>query len=320
MNPADFAQAAAALAAGAALARVPGLAQPLGPGHLRLARLAALCDRLFLARPPLAPGAVMCGASHSPRPMLRAHAAGIGPDALAAWTRAMGEVAEARALHDDPCGTVPLLDHALRPCGSINAAQVRRLAGDTAPAHGLGAGADVPQAARAAWREAVERHAIALWLEGSATARPLDPGPAVRALAAALRAGVAAPPLRFLRLPGAMPGLVVVVALSDRPEGVVPGFGCAPDVTEAACKAATEVVQGEFALHLGQLVPRTTDNAAIRARNLADRPDLTQPTPGPLELGEPVAPHFAVLTRPDDAVPVMRVVADGLRTPAPGAI
>ena len=328
MEPAGFAAAAMALMAGAPEARVPGLAQPLTPALAGLARLAGGCDRLFLARPPLAPGAVICGASHAPAPGGRAHAAGLGPDARAAWTRAMGEVAEARALcplPQDPCGVFPLLDARLRPCGTFPAAQALRLdPGD--PVSGIAAGADVAQAARAAWHEAVERHAIALWLGAAAPARPLDPPRALRVFEAALRGAAAVAPLRYLRLPGAVPGFAVVVALSQRPEGVVPGYGCAPDPLEAACKAATEVVQGEFALHLEQRAqaeqggPLPKLGFTARAQALAGRPDLTHPAPGGLAPGPAVAPVFAVLTRPDDGVPVLRVMAEGLLTPPPGAV
>lgn len=331
MEPAAFAAAAEALDAGAPSVPVPGLAEPLKPAHAPLARLAGLCDRLFLTRPPLAPGAILCGASHAPAPGQRAHAAGLGPTALAAWTRAMGEVAEARALcplPDDPRltdGTLPALDAALRPSGAVPAALGLRLGGG-APVSGLGAGADVAQAARAAWHEAVERHAIALWLAAAAPARPFAAPPSLRAFEAALRRGVPVAPLRFLRLPGAVPGLAVIVAVSDRPEGAVPGYGCAPDPVEAACKAVTEVVQGEFALHLEQRAlaeqgtPLPRFGFAVRARGLAVRADLTHPPPGPLEAGPEVHPRFAVLTRPDDGVPVLRVVSDGLLMPPPGAV
>jgi ribosomal protein S12 methylthiotransferase accessory factor YcaO len=322
VQPQDFAKAAAMLEAGAPQAGVPGMAQPLGPEHARLARLAARCDRLFLARPPLAPGAVICGASHSPCKGVRAHAAGIGPDARSAWVRAMGEVAEGRALQaprgDRP---LPVLDHALRPCGSMAPAAVLQGA-----AHGLGAGADLAHAARAAWHEAVERHAIAVWLSGDAPARPLRDLAPVRGLESALRGGVGAPPLRFLCLPGAVPGLAVVVALSRVPAGVVPGYGCAPDLAEAACKAAVEVVQGEFALHLEGLACEQSGGAApadgfsARAQALAARPDLTDPVDGPLAMGAALWPRFADLTLAGDAVPVLRVITEGLRAPLPGAV
>ena len=324
MDPDEFARAADALGAGAAQVMVAGMAGPLGREHARLARLAAGCDRLFVLRPPWAPGVVICGASHRPGPGAQVqHAAGLWRDARGAWCRAMGEVAEARGLHlAGDGGSLPLLGHDLRPCGTIPAAQVRRQPGDAAPVHGLGAGADLAQAARSAWHEAVERHAIALWLAGDAPARPLGTEPtALRALETALRGGVAQAPLRFLQLPGAVPGLVVVVALSDRPEGVVPGYGCAPDLTEAACKAATEVILGEFGLDLERR--RAAPGAApgqARARRLAERPDLIRPGSGPLDAGAALVPCFAVLTRCDDGVPVVRVVADGLRTPAPGAV
>lgn len=322
MEPQEFAAAVKVLEAGATQISVPGLAQPLGPGQLRLARLAARCDRLFLARPPLAPGAVFCGASHSPCADVRAHAAGIGVDGRAAWVRAMGEVAEGRALQAPrEEGTLPLLDRGLRNCGTIASYD-----GCKAPAHGLGAGADLAQAARAAWHEAVERHAVALWLSGEAPARPMPDLAAVRRLETVLRGGVVVARLRFLCLPGAVPGLAVVAALSHRPEGVVAGYGCAPDLPEAACKAAVEVVQGEFALHLEERARAETGGAArpggfaARARVLAARPDLTDPADGPLAMGAAPGPCFADLTLAGDGVPVLRVMTEGLRLPLPGAV
>ncbi|MFN3645619.1 MAG: YcaO-like family protein [Gemmobacter sp.] len=332
MQPADFAQAARALAQGAGGVQVPGLAQPLGPPDAALARLAGLCDRLFLVRPPGAAGAVLCAASHSPAPGQRAHAAGLGPDGRSAWTRALGEVAEARALvraADDSrlqAGQLPLLDADLAPAGTIPADLVLRAAGDRATVHGVAAGADLAQAARAAWSEAVERHAVALWLAGAAPARPLDPPASLRRFEAALRGGAVAAPLRFLRLPGAVPGLAVVVALSDAGPGPVAGYGCAPDPVAAACKAATEVVQGEFALYLetqalpAGAAPVAPDGFAARAARLAARPDLTRPVAGALEPGPTVRPCFAVLTRPQDGVPVLRVVAPGLMHPPAGMV
>lgn len=327
MTPQDFATAAAALAQGAAQARVPGFPAGLGHEVLPLVRLAALCDRVFLARPPLAAGAVVCGASHAPLPGRRAHAAGLGPTPQAAFARAMGEVAEARALTrcpDDPRlaedRALPLLDAGLRAVGRVDAAQALRAGDDHAPVSGLGAGADLAQAARAAWHEAVERHAIALWFAGAASARPFAVPAPVRALEAALRAGVAAPALRFLLLPGAG-RLAAVIALSEGPWGAVPGYGCATDPVEAACKAACEVVMGEFALHLearalAEGTPLPSTGMTARAEMLAACPALIHPRPGPLERGGDLAPHFAVLTRPDDAVPVLRCLADGLRDPA----
>lgn len=326
---AEFAAAVQALEGGAVQVPVAALQARLGPGDLGLARLAAGCDRLFLARPPLAPGAVFCGASHAPGPGRRDHAAGLGASPLAAWTRAMGEVAEARALAQTPAGALPVLDADLRPCGTVPAAEVLRGAGGdpvSGPVSGLGAGADLAQAAQSAWREQVERHAIARWFTGAEPARPMSVAPAVRQLEAALRGGAVERPLRYLVLPGAVPGLSVVVALSQGAQGVVPGYGCAPHPVAAACKAATEVVMGEFALHLETVAASERGGGPpeggfiARAALFAARPDLTDPAPGPLAPGPAIRPRFAVLTRPDDGVPVLRVLAPGLALPPPGTV
>ncbi|WP_323038542.1 YcaO-like family protein [Gemmobacter sp.] len=333
MQPQDFARAAAALTAGAAQVAVPGFPGGLGPGMAALARLAAGCDRVFLARPPGAPGAVICGASHAPAPGIRAHAAGIGPTPQAAFARAMGEVAEGRALYrqpDDPRldvdGTVPLLDHRLAPRGRIPARGLLRDGTGAVPGSGLGAGPDIGMAARSAWHEVVERDAIARWFAGDAPATPLPaPGPA-RAVEAALRR---ATPLRYLLLPSRVAGLVTVAALSDGDGGSVPGYGCAPDPAEAACKAATEVVQGEFALHLEWLaqaesgVPPGPHGFTARAAMLAGRPDLIHPAPGAMPAPDaPATPRHAVLTLPGDGVHVLRAMATGFLHPTgmPGPV
>lgn len=328
MQPGDFAELARLLAQDGAARPfpMPGAVRLAAPGDLAAVRLAAGCARLFLARPPLAPGAVICGASHDPAPGLRAHAAGIGPDAVAAFARAMSEVAEARALvplagdpRVDAAGTLPLEDDGLRPCGRIPAAQGLRLAGDAAPVHGLAAAPDPRAAARAALAEAVERHAIALWFAGAAPARPLPAPPALRRFEAAMRRDVTgAAPLRFLLLPG-LAGFHVVAALSAGDWGILPGYGCAPDVMAAACKAVTEAVMAEFGWQLetgGDSAAPSPGGMVARGRMLAARPDLTDPPDGPLPLPGPVPPvRLAVLDRPGDGLAVRRAVMPGLRLP-----
>lgn len=336
MQPQDFAQAAAGLRAGAALVDVPGFPSGLGQGMAALAALAAGCSHLFLARPPMAPGAVLCGASHAPQPGLRAHAAGLGPTPQTAFARAMGEVAETRALyrdHGDPridmAGTLPLLDAELRPSGRIPAHGLLREAGRNAHGNGLGAGHDATMAASAAWREAVERHAIAVWFHNGAPAVPLPSPAAAQRLESALRRNFKAEPLRYLLLPGAVPGLVVVVALSEGTWGCLPGYGCATTAAEAACKAATEAVMGEFALYLehrarieeGRAPP--AQGFAARAAMLATRTDLTQPPAGgALMTGAARQPAFADLTIAGDGLVVLRSVTPGLLYPdeTPGPV
>jgi ribosomal protein S12 methylthiotransferase accessory factor YcaO len=328
MQPQDFAALARAMAQGGVALPLPGLGRLVGPQDAAAVRLAAACARLFLARPPLAPGAVICGASHEPAPGLRAHAAGIGPDAAAAWARAMSEVAEARALiplEGDPRvdaeATLPLQDDALRPCGRVPAAQALRGAGDATPVHGLAAAADPHAAARAALAEAVERHAIALWFGGAAPARPLAAPPALRGFEGALRRGAAGvAPLQFLLLP-APAGFHAVAALSAGDWGILPGYGCAQGLMAAACKAVTEVVMAEFGWHL-----ETRDGAApppggmvARGRLFATRPDLTHPPDRGAPVPAPLPPvRLAVLDRPGDGLAVRRVVMPGLRVPDAG--
>lgn len=334
MQPEEFAELAGLLAQGgpARPLPMPGATRLAGPGDLAAVRLAAGCERLFLARPPLAPGAVICGATHAPVPGLRAHAAGIGPDAVAAWARAMSEVAEARALvppapdpRIDAAGTLALVDADLRPCGRVAAGQVLRLPGQGGAVHGLAAAPDPQAAARAALAEAVERHAIAVWFAGDAPARPLPAPPALRGFEGALRRGVAgARPLRFLRLPP-VAGFAVVAALSEGDWGILPGYGCAADPLAAACKAATEVVMAEFGWHLETRATGETGVAppgtgmVARARLLATRPDLAAPPPGPPVPPAPLPPvRLAVLDRPGDGLAVMRAAMPGLRVPDPG--
>lgn len=327
MQPQDFAALALAMDRGGAGLPLPGLGRMATAQDRAAVRLAAGCARLFLARPPLAPGAVICGASHEPARGLRAHAAGIGPDAAAAWARAMSEVAEARALvplagdpRVDAGGTLPLEDEALRPCGRVAAAQALRPAGDARPVHGLAAAPDPRAAARAALAEAVERHAIALWFGGDTPARPLAAPPALRGFEAALRRDVQAAPLRFLLLP-APGGFHAVAALSAGDWGILPGYGCAQDLMAAACKAATEAVMAEFGWHLetrGGAAPPPGGMVA-RGRMLAARPDLTHPPDGPLPLPGPLPPvRLAVLDRPGDGLAVRRAVMPGLRVPGGG--
>lgn len=334
MQPQDFARAAAALSAGAAQVAVPGFPGGLAQGMEPLARLAAGCDRVFLTRPPSAPGAVICGASHAPAPGIRAHASGIGPTPQAAFARAMAEVAEARALYrrpDDPRvgadGGLPLLDAGLMPAGRIPASGLLRDDHGDVSGAALGAGTDSAMAARSAWHELVERDAIARWFGGEVAAMPLPaPAPAI-AVETALRRGP--PVLRYLLLPCRVAGLVTVAALSESNWGCLPGYGCAADPTEAACKAATEVVQGEFALHLEQRaraehgIAPGPHSFTARATMLAGRPDLIRPPPAPqAPPGAPYAPRFAVLTLPGEGVCVVRAMADGFRQPGgtPGPV
>lgn len=329
MRPEDFAAAAMDLQAGAARVAIAGFPGGLGAGMAAHAALAGGCTGLFLARPPLAPGAVICGASHAPLPGLRAHAAGIGPTPQAAFARAMGEVAEARALYrrpDDPRlagdGRLPVLDARLRPAGRIAPDGLLRDPGGAVDGTGLGAGPDAATAARSAWHEATERHAIALWFTGEAPARPLPAPPAALALEAALRGASQAPGLRYMLLPGAPAGLVVIAALSTGPWGVIPGYGCAATPAEAACKAVTEAVMGEFALHLEQRalheqgIAPPAGGFGARAALLAGRPDLTDPDQGPAPAPGPhCRPRFAVLSLPGDGLVVLRALAPGLRVP-----
>lgn len=327
MQPQDFAALAQAMAqGGAAPLPLPGLGRMAGPGDAAAVRLAAGCSGLFLARPPLAPGAVICGATHRPAPGLRAHAAGIGPDAASAWVRAMSEVAETRALipldgdpRVDADGMLPLVDDRLLLRGRIPAAQVLRPPGLAGAVHGMAAAPDPQAAARAALAEAVERHAIALWFAGLAPARPLPAPQALRRFEAALRrdvAGVAR--LRFLHLPGAMGGLSAVVALTEGDWGILPGYGCAQGLMAAACKAATEAVMAEFGWHLetraGAVAP--PDGMVARGRLFASRPDLTHPLDGAVPPPAPLPPvRLAVLDRPGDGLSVLRAMVPGLRVP-----
>ena len=333
MQPADFASAAASLAAGEPQAVVAGFPGVFDAAHVPWLRLAGHCARVFLARPPLAPGAVICGATWRDGPNAPAHVAGIGPDARSAFLRAMSEVAEARALccmapdpRLDPAGRLPLLALDLTSAGTIDAALVLRPPG-AGPVGGLAAGADIASVARAAWQEAVERHAIALWAAGDASARPLATPGGVMRFESALRRGVAHPPLQFIRLPGAVPGLHVVAALSRHAGGILPGYGCAADPAHAACKAACEAVLAEFAVLLetrardDEGIPPPPGGFVRRGQWLAGREDLTAPAPGPLATGPVVQPVLAVLGRPEDGLAVLRAVAPTLRVPpVPGPV
>lgn len=335
MQPDDFSRAAQALRDGAPQVAVPGFPGGLGPGMAALAGLAAACAQVFLTRPPGAPGAVICGASHAPAPGMRAHAAGIGPTPQSAFARAMGEVAEARALYRRACdsrldggNTLPLLDEQLTPKGRVTAQGLLRAADADAAGHGLGAGPDLATAAVSAWRELVERDAIARWFIAQAPACPLPAPPAARAVEAALRQGADVPLLRYLLLPGRVAGLITVAALSQDEGGCIPGYGCAPDLAEAACKATTEVVLGEFALHLERLqadsgIMPGPHSFTARAALFANRPDLIHPPPRDMPPpGAAPAPRYAVLTLPDDGVHVLRALAGGFQHPTgtPGPV
>jgi hypothetical protein len=186
--------------------------------------------------------------------------------------------------------------------------------------HGLAAAPDPQAAACAALAEAVERHAIALWFAGAAPARPLPAPPPLRRFEAALRRDVQTAPLQFVHLPGSA-GFHAVAALSAGDWGILPGYGCAPDLMAAACKAVTEVVMAEFGWHLetrGGAVP-PPDGMVARGRLLAARPDLTHPLDGPLPPPAPLPPvRLAVLDRPGDGLAVRRAAMPGLRVPDPG--
>lgn len=318
MRPEDFQLAAERLAQGAGPVAVPGFPGGIGADLLAPVRLAAGCDRLFLARPPTAPGAVICGARHVTRDGRLRSAAGIGASARDAFVRAMAEVAENHALaRRDALGdaVVPRLGADLLPDGTTGCG---RLAG---VGSGLAAAADRAQAARAAWHEAVERHAIALWFEDGLPAMAYAVPRGVQALERALRRGVLRAPLRHLHLAGAPGGLSVVMALCPDKAGLLAGYGCAPDPVAAACKASCEVVMAEFGLHLEQRafaedgVPLPPAGHHARAAMLATRADLRNPPVGQPPEGPARQPAFAVLSAPSDPLVVVQVLPCGLRQP-----
>jgi ribosomal protein S12 methylthiotransferase accessory factor YcaO len=320
MRPEDFQLAAERLAQGAGPVAVSGFPGGIGAELLAPVRLAAGCDRVFLARPPTAPGAVICGARHVTRDGRVRSAAGIGASARDAFVRAMAEVAENHALaRRDASGdaVIPRLGADLMPEGTTVCATLAGVGS------GLAAAADTAQAARAAWHEAVERHAIALWFEDGLPAPAFSVPPGVLALEATLRRGVMRAPLRYLRLPGAPPGLSVVMALCEDEAGLLAGYGCAADPVAAACKASCEVVMAEFGLHLEQRalaedgVPLPPAGHHARAAMLATRAELRTPSVGTPSEGPARQPAFAVLSGPADPLVVVQVLPCGLRQPMP---
>ena len=302
------------------LGLVPGAGGPAG----RLLRLAARMDRVFATRPPDAPGAALFGATRvlrgdqgfagAPGAQVEASYAGVGLTPLAAFSRCMGEAAEHAAmfaLSDDPRGD--------------RAVALRRLdgAGGARTSTGHAAGASLDHATDSAICERVERHAIARWFTGAAAAS-LPPPPEARLLEAGFR-GPKARHLGYLVLPADVAGFVVVAAVTTGETGMAVGYGCATDAAQAACKALSEVVQGEFALRLERA--RAADGIAPPATGFVARAGLFAQMPGLLRAAAPlpvlppagrrardlIAAEVTDLTVPGTDVPVVHAAIPGLR-------
>jgi hypothetical protein len=281
-------------------------------------------DRVFATRPPDAPGAAFFGATRVLRgdqgfagasgAQIAASYAGVGLTPLAAFSRCMGEAAEHAAmfaLADDPRGD--------------RAAMLRRLdgAGGARTSTGHAAGASLDHATDSAICERVERHAIALWFAGAAAAS-LPPPPEARLLEARFR-GPDPRQVAYLALPSEVPGFVTVAAATTGDTGLAVGYGCATDAAQAACKALSEAVQGEFALRLERsraaegIAPPATGFMA-RATMFAQAPGLLRGTAPLPPLPPPgrrardlIAARVTDLTVPGTDVPVVHAAVPGLR-------
>lgn len=338
MEPADLGAAAAVLegaaGAGPVAWRVLGTLRPGADnsgdgGLLRWLRIGARTERVFLLAPPLAPGGVLCGAAMRPDAGGPAvHLAGFGPTPRQAFVRAMAEAAEAEGLavaRRSRAALLPGLDAGLQPVPGVAPSP---LLDDGA---GVAAGEGPARAARGALLEALERHALALWVCGRSRAGRLVVPAFVRQFESVLRAGRAdlVGHMRFLLIPS-LPGCSVVAAVSDAcDEGAVVGYGCDPDPVAACCKAVIEAVMAEAGLMLsirahaqGTSVPE--DGALARVRWFAQRPDLIcpghdadWPRAGPDDLvalaaGARLTVRFADLSLPGRGITVLKAAVPGL--------
>ncbi|MDO9524108.1 MAG: YcaO-like family protein [Gemmobacter sp.] len=296
-----------------------GLPENASGSEAALLRFAGRLDRVFAIRLPDAPGATLFGATHALRADLSyagatdgtvpGSYAGVGLTPLAAFARCIGEAAEYAAMY-------ALTDDTR----TVDARLLRRLdnPGLARSSTGYAAGSSLKMATDAAIRERVERHAIALWYAGGGAALLHAPH-AAQWLEAAYRAGTQTRAgAQYLMLPHKVAGLSVVASITRGETGIAVGYGCAPDTTQAACKALTEVLQGEFALGLERgrteqgIQPPPTGFLA-RSALFAARSDLFEATlPAVVATGAPPRARITDLTVPGTDIPVVHARIDGL--------
>ena len=226
---------------------------------------------------------------------------------------------------------------------AIPAALCLRDLGHDAPATSLGgaAGRTMEEATRSGLLELVERDALALWWRGGAEVATLasNAAPRAEALLERARGGRNNRAKRFLDLTSDI-GIPVVAALSFDEDGrsLACGFAARLEQDAAACAALRELVQMELGNHLiAMKLARGGADAlaegerrqwrrmrdlhagdarfageAAAARPAADAGSIAQ------RLGERGVQAYRVdLTRPDDAIPALKIVAPLLQ-PEPG--
>lgn len=284
------------------------------PAHLRLRGMSLLAPlaqttELRQLRAPWAPALCVVFARHA----TGQPGTGTGPSAGSARLRALGEVAEGLSLgpeaHPDP---VPARDAA----GRIVLDDTRALPGPESLGSEGAAAQDSDAAARlAAFCEAAERAALALWWQGRLPGLICANPPEL----AAYRAGHTGRRALCLALPF-LPGLSVRVMLGDDGAGgqIALGSAASPDPARAAEAATREMLQAELAWLAPAHHPDTPYRNHIQT-SLAPRlpalhaasPAAAEPSGKSLEslLGDLRATYgFSNLTSPQLQVPVWRFV------------
>jgi|GEM_PF-2642152 ribosomal protein S12 methylthiotransferase accessory factor YcaO len=273
-----------------------------------LAPLAETTD-LRQLRAPWAPALCVVFARHaSGQP-----GTGTGPSAGSARLRALGEVAEGLSLgpeaHPEP---VPARD----ATGRIVLEDARALPGPEGLGSEGAAAQDSDAAARlAAFCEAAERAALALWWQGKLPGHACAEPPEL----AAYRAGHTGRRVLCLALPF-LPGLSVRLMLGDDGTGgqIALGSAASPDPARAAEAATREMLQAELAWLAPAHHPDTPFRDHVQTALAPRLPALhtaqaaaPEPAGGSLEklLGDLVTTYgFSDLTSPQLRVPVWRFV------------
>lgn len=224
---------------------------------------------------------------------------------------------------------------------------LREFAPPFPPSIGSAAGTSREGAALHGLLELIERDAASLWWRGGRRGRavPGDVEEIAQAMLRGLRASVAVPRRSWLLDITTGIGAPAIAALSCRPDGFGLAFGLAarPTLQAAARSAVLEMCQIELALAVVEAKRRERGDAALNATDRnhlqrasgidAHRCALLQPASGgsetvPLDAGNAQAAFESIvrrlaglgieaysvdLTRPDVAVPVVRIVAPGLQ-------
>ena len=203
---------------------------------------------------------------------------------------------------------------------------------------GCAAGRTQADATVRAMLELIERDALALWWRGGRSPRSMVISSETATLLTQLRQGQIDRQTHLLDITTDI-GIPVIVAFSARPDGYGFAFGVASRITpaDAARAAIFEMCQSELSLHVIEAKRHQSGQAALNESDLRQhvratqidtrrclllRPDEPAATVSPAVLPEMIAHRLAKrgivaysldLTRPQFAVPVVRVITPGLQ-------